>query len=555
MPRRTTKAPPLTRVHKLFRLRTVLNDASRYDPSNKIGVTTEQIGKILVDRKLSKKTIIESPNKLKRARDHALNCSILGLSIPIPHGNSFRYTKSPVANLLSKYSFENECPYDLHESAIFVDRMMKLKLTNAYDSRKTYSKFHTRPFLSLLTILKHGPLHLSQVHYLLSIHNDLNIHPKLTTNLLETFSKYRPYDEDKIECFIKDFKLSDKRTQKEIGRSTKPLLDWAQQGNLLTADKAGWCLITENGKATQEFYSKYFPVWYDQLGLNAPLQSALLLLYQYGYQNNLRVNRRKLPKEYREALDELISKYKIWNKSITKLEQPIDFSLDYDVPYKQRKEVEEYALRIVSEIQFPKVDLYSISLQSIYQLENILEQTPTELKWVQLNKALGIKIPRRECFQTDLEWEVCIRLQVFQLPALPYQGEFEGETDLPMATDNPDIVIKNAIKCLVECKSSKEWGEVVKLSKRIGGELLMYQTYAEDIGANSALFVCSVKDFHQKDFIQSFSKRGSKLNKIVLVNWAFLEEARQDRRLLTHFINIITDPQSVKPSEKILVST
>jgi len=174
---------------------------------------------------------------------------------------------------------------------------------------------------------------------------------------------------------------------------------------------------------------------------------------------------------------------------------------------------------------------------------------------VQLNKALGIKIPRRECFQTDLEWEVCIRLLVFQLPAIPYQGEFEGETDLPMATDNPDIVIKNAIKCLVECKSSKEWGEVVKLSKRIGGELLMYQTYAEDIGANSALFVCSVKDFHPKDFIESFSKRGSKLNRIVLVNWAFLEEARQDRRLLAHFINIITDPQSVKPSEKILVST
>jgi len=57
MPRRTTKAPPLTRVHKLFRLRTVLNDASKYDPSNKIGVTTEQIGKILIDRKLVKKPL------------------------------------------------------------------------------------------------------------------------------------------------------------------------------------------------------------------------------------------------------------------------------------------------------------------------------------------------------------------------------------------------------------------------------------------------------------------------------------------------------------------
>lgn len=165
-------------------MRTVLNDASKYDPSNKIGVTTEQIGKILIDRKLSKKTIIESPNKLKRARDHALNCSILGLSVPIPHGNSFRYTKSPVGNLLSKYSFENECPYDLHESAIFVDRMMKLKLTNAYDSRKTYSKFHTRSFLSLQTILKYRPLHLSQINYLLSTYNDLNIDPKLATRSL-----------------------------------------------------------------------------------------------------------------------------------------------------------------------------------------------------------------------------------------------------------------------------------------------------------------------------------------------------------------------------------
>jgi len=140
---------------------------------------------------------------------------------------------------------------------------------------------------------------------------------------LNTFSRYSPYDEHGVEPFIGDLNLSDRRTQKEIGRSTKPLLGWAQQGNLLNVDKDGWCLITENGKVAQEFYSKYYPIWYDQLGSDASPKSSLLLSYQYGHQNDLRINRKKISKEYQEALDELISKYRIWNKSITKLERPI----------------------------------------------------------------------------------------------------------------------------------------------------------------------------------------------------------------------------------------
>lgn len=156
MVRRTTIAPPITRVHKLFRIRTIVNDSSRY----KNGVTTKEVGEILVERQLSKKSILESGNKLKRARDHVLNASYLGLFIPTRRNHSFYYVTSPVGRLLGQYKFEDECPRDLHETSIFIDRMMYLKLTNAYDSRNTYTKFHTRPFLSLLTVLKRQALHL-----------------------------------------------------------------------------------------------------------------------------------------------------------------------------------------------------------------------------------------------------------------------------------------------------------------------------------------------------------------------------------------------------------
>lgn len=555
MPRRTTKAPPITRVHKLFRLRTVVNDISLYDTPTSKGVITKDVGQILVDRKLSKVSIIESANKLKRARDHALNTSILGLTIPIPKGNSFIYKKSPVGELLSVYSFENECPFDLRESSIFADRMMKLKLTNAYDSRNTYSKFHSRPFLNILTILKHRPLHISHIHYVISLFDDFSLYPDTIAELLDIFSSYRSYDEEESERFIEDFQLSDEKTRREIGRSTKPLLDWAKQGNLLTVDKKGWCLITENGKAVQEFYINFYPIWYDQLGFNAPLQSAILLISQLGYQRDFRLNRSKLPAEYLDVLQDLSTRFEVWNKFLTKLNRPIDFSLDYDIPYNQRAEVEAHIEKISELLDLTHFDPYTLSLNSIYQLEDTLVQTKTETDFVQLNDALGIKIPRRECFQTDLEWKTCIRLRLLGLPAIPYQGEYEGATDLPMANDNPDVVIRNAIRSLVEVKSSSEWGQSVKLGKRIGGELMMYQSYAEDINANSVLFVCDVDEFHPTDFIASFCKRGDKLNKIILTNWAFLREVIKDRDQLDGLITVLTTPEDVDPLERIFEYT
>lgn len=114
-------------------------------------------------------------------------------------------------------------------------------------------------------------------------------------------------------------------------------------------------------------------------------------------------------------------------------------------------------------------------------------------------------------------------------------------------------MIKNAIRSLVECKSSSEWGKVIVLSKRIGGELHMYQLYAEDIKANSAVFVCEAERFDEKRFTKGFAKLGDKLDKIVLVAWSFLDKVQKDQALLGKLVAAIERPESRTARQRILV--
>jgi hypothetical protein len=551
MPKRITIAPAITRVHKLFRIRTIVNESAKYIKKREQGVNTKQIGRILVDRKLSKTSILSSPNKLKRARDHALNASILGFFVPIPHGHGFVYAKTPIADLLCPYDFDQSCPYDLHENAIFVDRLMKLKLGNAYDSRHTYSSFHTRPLLSVLTVLAHQKLHIAQIHYLLSQKNDLAINPSLSRKILKTFAKYPSYNEESVKRFIDDFGLGDKLVLKEMGRSTKPLLDWAQQGGLLTLGKDNWCIITENGLEAQKYYSKYSPIWYDLLPFNATLSAALLILFAYGLMKNLRVDRKKLEPNAMDALRDLQSRFSVWNSSFSFLDKPIDFDLNYDVPYNLREEVGIHLSDLAKDLQWKRLDINEISTCTVSEIEKILKGTPHEREQMRLKEALGIDLPRRECFQTDFEWEVCVRLRVLQFPANPYQGEFEGETNLPMANENPDIIIKNTVRVLIECKSRNEWGDIVKYDKRVGGELCMYQSYAEDVKANSAVFICDIDRFDLSTFVNPFIKQDQKLSKICLVCWNFLDKAQKDVKLFHSLELAMMNPKKFTPQQRI----
>lgn len=490
---------------------------------------------------------------MKRAREHASNASFLGLLEPTRQNHQFLYRRSVFGKLLSNYKFEDECPKDLHESSIFTDRMMRLKLTNPYDSRHTYSEFHCRPFLNVLTILKYRNLHISQIHYILSITGDIGNSPKLMKRILKKISRYPEYEENSIVRFMKDCEITTRKKRKEVGRSTKPLLDWAQQVGLLSVQEDKWCFITEKGLKVQEFYSSLFPIWFGRLGFDPAFPSSLLVLYMCAYIQGFRINAKNLPYKAKRALRSLNSKFGLWNQTLTMLKQPVDFDINYDVPVEWRESVFGYFENVARTLKKKKLCVDKISLWPISHIEDRLLVTRIERYHRELSRAIGFSIPRRECFQTELEWQTCIRLRLLQLPANPYQGEFEGETDLPMATDNPDVVIRNNLKSLVECKSASEWGKVVKLSKRVGGELQMYQAYAEDINANSALFVCEVDAFDKNKFVPVFGSLGKRLDKIVLVTWSFLDRIQADQNLLSKFVSTLKKPESVKPKQRILV--
>jgi len=93
-------------------------------------------------------------------------------------------------------------------------------------------------------------------------------------------------------------------------------------------------------------------------------------------------------------------------------------------------------------------------------------------------------------------------------------------------------LISSARQVLVECKSASEWGNVVVLDKRAGGELHMYQDYAEEVDANSSVFIYNVDKFRLKQIIPDFEKWSDKLNRIVLVVWSYLDRIQRDQTLL-----------------------
>src|SRR5207244_7538357 len=156
---------------------------------------------------------------------------------------------------------------------------------------------------------------------------------------------------------------------------------------------------------------------------------------------------------------------------MNRLKVPIDFDLNYDVPFEMRADVIALVRKFGKALGWNGIDIDSLSTTTISQIEKQLQVTTREKEYVNMEKILNITVPRRESFQTDFEWEVCVKLLILQFPANSYQGEFEGETDLPMARDNPDVVLKNSIRSLVECKIRNEWGDVVKFDKRVSGEL------------------------------------------------------------------------------------
>lgn len=276
-----TIAPPLTRVHRLFRHRIITNELP------KLPFKSAKISKILVKKKLSKESILIDENHMRRGRDHLHDLVSLGLVTRTKTTDGLMYLKNPITKLLENYKFRDSCPKDLYEAAFFADRLARMKLDNPNYSRRTYEDFRCRHFLNILVLLENMPLHISQIQYARSTRKDLLIDIKERKKLQKIFSKYpkRKHNADKdfIESY---FKTSEEKN--EIYRSSVPIMRWLQQTGMIFFDNNNWVHPTEKGEKCLQIYSNYFPVWYDDLGFSADIKAGILIAYNIaGYQNKL----------------------------------------------------------------------------------------------------------------------------------------------------------------------------------------------------------------------------------------------------------------------------
>jgi hypothetical protein len=107
----------------------------------------------------------------------------------------------------------------------------------------------------------------------------------------------------------------------------------------------------------------------------------------------------------------------------------------------------------------------------------------------QLLPSLGVN----NQYRSEFEREVAVLLRLLGMNANKYQGQFadrcKKSTIMKFFENNPDIIIMNGMKIPVECKSTGEWKEPLSVSKSVPKEIIIYQKYLPEIGANSVILI------------------------------------------------------------------
>lgn len=537
-----TIAPPLTRVHRLFRHRIITNELP------KSPFKSEKVSRILVNKKLSNESILIDENHMRRGRDHLHDLVSLGLVTRTKTTDGFLYLKNPITKLLENYKFRDSCPKDLYETAFFADRLARMKLGNPNYSRRTYEDFRCRHFLNILVLLENMPLHISQIQYARSTKKDLLIDIKERKKLQKIFSKYPKRKTNAEKDFIESyFKTPDEKN--EISRSSVPIIRWLQQTGMIFFDNNNWIHLTEKGVKCLQIYSNYFPVWYDDLGFSADIKAGILIAYNIaGYQNKL-IDFSKLKNWEKDCIKEISMKYP-FDKKLKKLKSRLCFHLYDSIGPDFRGTVASVAINILNTNKIKSNFLFPIET-SIKELYNSFLETSQEREFIDLEKAFGFVLPRKETFQTSHEWVSCVQFIQLGLKARPYNGEFEGICDMRIAKENPDFIVQNSYTSLAECKSVKEWGEVLRLNKRVIGEFDIYQEYAEDVNANSAVFICESKKLDEDRYLKRFINK-SKLDRLIIVNNTILLDIKNKKSAIKKFKEKLKSPQDYDMGDRII---
>jgi hypothetical protein len=520
-------AQPVTRVHNLFRIRTVVNAVTEFNAKNKFP-SDKEIAFILAKKGLSKLRKEKIKDRImRRARDHLLTASYMGLLSR--SGKPFGYWSTTAGAQLSKYSSDEECPKDATEEAILIDKIMRFKLTNIFDlqQKEQYAKLRSRPCLYILYILKsQNWLHEHQIAVALGAEKcDPTLADKKAKRTLLELVKYAGVNEKVLLEFYKDYGI-DEELQKNMTRNVRPLLDWCESLGLVISSslpnvRGRWYNLTDRGSKVLSIYQNKIPVWYLDLKAGAPYKASILLFYKFLRLRNLTAGLKLLSRRFKGGLVEVEVKDSLQELENTvhdlafatdysRLESDVDFTLDYDVPPEDaemvklllRKLGQTYDLKveeILEAIELDEIDGLRFSLERDY--ENIRKRE-TELfatKTATVSEPILSKVTSAipsvgilSQYKSDFEKEAALFLRILDFNANKYQGQMADRCTkaytIRFFENNPDILITNGIETLVECKSIGEWKAPLS-DKSVPKEIMTYEQVIAEVKPNSVMIV------------------------------------------------------------------
>lgn len=488
-------APSVTRVHTLHRIRTVVNRVA-YLADKGIAVDDMAIADHLIETHLSKASIAKVRDQIgRRARDHLETARYLGLVYRKRSGSKFAHFPTEWGRALSKYKISQECPNDILEEAILVDRICRFKIANTSYLQKasgTYANLRTRLCLAILASLDQSKeLNLFQIAAILS---------DLSTDLTEPQTKFsqtvnKVASAKWAKTYFEQLTLVHKRN---IARDTMPFMDWCKQiGLIKNNEETRTFVVTPRGKAVLDYYRTSIPIWWADLGGWGDLAAAAIILINYlQLSDKAQIIKKLAALEARNGLFEtgtigsLIHEVTgLTIKQICDHGSWFDFSMSYDVPPERFELVQHRLDELLSHVGLksnPSRIIHDVEWTSINTWLAKFEKEAGESSQA-LSSRLNIKaiLPTYSIqyqFQSDYEAATYVFLQQLQKDyfcVAKYQGQLvEYFADDPhwnrMARTNPDLLVTNGFLSLVECKSVKEWGSKLVPNKAIVAELMMY---------------------------------------------------------------------------------
>jgi len=587
MTRRIAFAQPITRVHNLFRIRTIVNAVTDFNVKKKFP-GDEEVAMVLAKKGLSKLRREKIKDRImRRARDHLLTASYLGLLSRT--GRPFGYWSTTAGKQLKIYSADEECPKDAKEEAVIIDKIMRLKLTNVFDLQQSrqYVKLRSRPCLYILhALISQKWLHEHQIAMATGPERcDPLLADRKTKLVLSEVGKYAGVDKKLLFEFYQNYGI-DEELKRNMTRNIRPLLDWCEAVGLLTSRDlpsvgGRWYNLTDRGSQILSIYRNKIPIWYIDLGDGAPLKAALILFYRFLRARNLAAGVKLLSQrlqtglvemKIRESVKELEEMLRLaFTKDYSTMVSDVDFTLEYDIPPDDtdmvksllKKLGQTYAVEakeIIDAIELDEIDELRFSLQKQHESVRKKETESFATRTATISEPILTKVSSvmpsvgvLSQYKSDFEKEVALFLRILDLNANKYQGQMADRCTktytIRFFENNPDILITDGIESLVECKSVGEWKAPLS-DKSVPKEIMTYEQVITEVKPNSILIA-----YEGTLDVKSFSQIVSILEDtphVVFVTKNYLINCLHKPSLKQRLIEAINNPQKFDANGRIL---